>query len=172
MSRREKYLIFVIGFLFLPLVTMIVDLVVPIYRLPQYLVSVAIYVGGIGTVFSIVMFIVISIKGRQKNVALRKVSKVTISLITALLISNLWIYQIITSDFYGEGWYGEAIGKEIKNGKYYITFELDSGAWMQECTAEVYEVIVKGEKYMAKAYGNTKLGRNVVYKVEEQGGAK
>lgn len=39
---------------------------------------------------------------------------------------------------------------------------------MQECTAKVYEVIVKGKKYMAKAHGNTKLEGNVVYKVEEQ----
>lgn len=172
MNGRERYLVFVIGFLFLSLVTLIVDLVVPIYRLPRYLVPVGIYVGGIGTVFFLVMIIVISIKEKQKSNAHRRASKVSIILIALLLISNFCLYHIVACDFYGEGWYGEAKGKEIKNGKYYITFELNSRVKMQECTAEVYEVIIKGKKYMAKAYGNTKLGRNVVYKVEEQGGAK
>ena len=169
MDRKYKCLIFTAICLFLPLLAMILDLIVPIYKLPRYLVIVSIYIGGIGFIISMVMFIAMSLKQNQENEERNKGKKITVLIIGLLLISNLYLYRMVSGDFYREGWYGEAISKEIRNGKYYIIFHLDGQAKRQEmCTQNVYNTIVTGRKYMAKSYGNTNLNRNVIYKIQEE----
>lgn len=105
---------------------MILDLVLPACKMPRYLVLVNIYIWGIGLVLSITMIVIISLKERKKSDALRNTNKLNRPLTALILVLNLYLYHVVNYDFCDEGWYGEVIGKEIKNGRYYITFELNS----------------------------------------------